>query len=252
MSNPYRLCVDAYPAGECYIPVQAQPVKGAGTASRDELAVFGDRKWQTGQELRVRFLDGGPGVRRRIQRHAETWLQFANLSFTFGNFGTAEIRISCKGDGYWSYVGTDALRVSPSEPTMVLDGFDEETDESELRSVVLHEFGHAVGCVHEQANPAARIPWNVAKVYEFYRKWQGWDDDTTFANVLRRYSGNEVVHGPHDPHSIMQYPVPPELTHGGFSIGWNSELSAGDRAFIAQLYPGRSRPEAGRLRESDA
>ncbi|WP_125612191.1 Tolloid-like protein 1 [Actinomadura sp. WAC 06369] len=240
MSNPHGLCVDVYPPGESYVPPEADDVQDRTVASRNELAVARMRKWQAGQELRIGFLDGGPGVRRRIQQHAEKWLEFANVKFSFGNFARAEIRISCQGNGYWSYVGTDALRVPPGEPTMVLDGFDDATDESELRRVVLHEFGHALGCVHEQASPAVQIPWDVDKVYEHYRRWQGWDRSTTFANVLRRYSGGDVEHSSYDPDSIMQYPVPAELTLGGFSIGWNRDLSAGDRAFIAEMYPGRA------------
>jgi hypothetical protein len=35
----------------------------------------------------------------------------------------------------------------------------------------------------------------------------------------------------------MQYPVPKELTIGGFEIGWNRELSEMDKSFIAKIYP---------------
>ena len=59
---------------------------------------------------------------------------------------------------------------------MKLGGFTTASDNTVLRRTVLHEFGHAIGCVHEQASPAANIPWNEAKVYEFYRQW--WDDET--------------------------------------------------------------------------
>jgi len=31
--------------------------------------------------------------------------------------------------------------------------------------------------------------------------------------------------------------VPKELTIGGFEIGWNTELSERDKAFIAKMYP---------------
>jgi hypothetical protein len=41
-----------------------------------------------------------------------------------------------------------------------------------------------------------------------------------------------------DPQSIMLYPVPKELTKGGFEIPWsNSELSALDKEFIGKMYP---------------
>jgi hypothetical protein len=102
---------------------------------------------------------------------------------------------------------------------------------------VLHESRHALGCIHEQASPAANIPWDVDKVYEFYRTWQGWDQETTFENVLRRYAGDQARCTDHDPPSIMQYPVPAFLSNGRLSVGWNSDLSDADRSFIARMYP---------------
>ncbi len=120
---------------------------------------------------------------------------------------------------------------------MQLGGLRAESDEVVLRRTVLHEFGHALGCIHEQASPAAQIPWDDAKVYAFYREWQGWDQRTTYENVLRRYTAAELRFTAHDPRSIMQYPVPAELTLGGFSVPWNDDLSDGDRSFIARMYP---------------
>jgi hypothetical protein len=108
-----------------------------------------------------------------------------------------------------------------------------------LRRTVLHEFGHALGCIHEQASPAAAIPWDEPKVYEFYRRWQGWSDETIRHNVLRRYSADQVRFTHHDPDSIMQYPVPAALTGGRLEIGWNTDLSEGDKSFIARMYPER-------------
>jgi hypothetical protein len=236
-AEAYHLCVDAYPPGELFdataLPRVADPLR----ASTDELAMAWRRQWQPGQEVRVRFLDGDPPLHQRVRQHATAWLEFANLAFDFGNHPNAEIRVTFTGNGYWSHVGTDALRVPQDDPTMQLGGFRRDTDEVVFHRTVLHEFGHAIGCIHEQASPAAEIPWDPAKVYAYYRDWQGWDEPKTYQNVLRRYSAEGVRYTSHDPDSIMQYPVPATLTHGGFSIGWNDDLSEGDRAFIARMYP---------------
>lgn len=232
------LCVDAYVPGERFEPGDLPRRTDLARASPNELAVAWRRQWQPGQELRVRFLDGDPVLHRRVRDHACAWLDHANLGFAFGDHASAEIRVTFTGDGYWSLVGTDALRVGGDEPTMQLGGFDPDADDVVLRRTVLHEFGHAIGCIHEQASPAMRIPWSEEKVYAFYLAWQGWDRATTEANVLRRYSADDVLFSDADPRSIMQYPVPATLTRGGFTVGWNDELSAGDRSFIARIYPG--------------
>lgn len=236
----YDVCVDAYPPGERFEPDALPAIADLFTASSDELAVAWRRQWQPGQELRVRFLDGDPALHRRVQEHANTWLASANLGLRFGNHAAAEIRVTFSGRGYWSQVGTDALRVVPDSPTMQLGSFAPDAEDTVLRRTILHEFGHALGCIHEQASPAARIPWDEEKVYAFYEEWQQWDRETTYANVLRRYSPDEVRFTHHDQSSIMQYPVPATLTRNGFSVGWNSDLSAGDRSFIARMYPRES------------
>jgi len=238
----YDLCVDAYPPGETFEPSELPFGPDLLTATPEELAVAWRRQWQPGQELRVRFLDGDPRVHRRVQDHGRTWLSCANLQFTFGEHPNAEIRVSFSGSGYWSYVGTDALQIDQGAPTMQLGGFTADTDEVVVRRTVLHEFGHAIGCIHEQASPTAGIPWDTEKVYEFYRDWQGWDRQMTHDNVLLRYSVEELHFRAYDPASIMQYPVPASLTRGGFSVGWNNDLSDGDRSFIARMYPGRDIP----------
>ena len=237
MTSPYDLCVDAYVGDEQFDPAMLPRQTDLLHAPPEELALAWRRQWQCGQELRIRFLDGEPRLHQRVQANAETWLRYANLGFVFGNHADAEIRVSFSGRGYWSLVGTDAMRAGQTAPTMQLGGFTSATANVELRRTVLHEFGHAIGCIHEQASPAAGIPWNEPKVYDFYREWQGWDDDRIYRNVLQRYATEETLYSNYDPASIMQYPVPAYLTRNGYEVGWNTELSAGDKSFIARMYP---------------
>jgi hypothetical protein len=234
------LCVDAFPPGERFDPSWLPRGADLLTAPSEELALSWRRQWQPGQELRVRFLDGERQVQQRVRQHAVAWLEFANLAFDFGEHATAEIRVTFTGAGYWSHVGTDALRVPRDAPTMQLGGLGSHTEEVAFRRTVLHEFGHALGCIHEQASPAADIPWDVDKVYAFYRDWQGWDRQTTHDNVLLRYSAADLHFTRHDPASIMQYPVPETLTRRRFSVGWNDDLSDSDRSFITRMYPSRA------------
>lgn len=46
-----------------------------------------------------------------------------------------------------------------------------DTPDQEYSRVVLHEFGHALGAIHEHQHPEAAIPWDKPKVYEYYARW---------------------------------------------------------------------------------
>jgi hypothetical protein len=232
------ICVDAYLENTAFDVNELPSLLDPRSKSGEELALAKNKLWAPGQLLRVRFLDGEEALWKKVERHAREWLEYANLEFEFGNFPDAEIRITFKGYGYWSLVGADALRRPSPIPTMGLGKFTAHTDPVELKQVVLHEFGHALGCVHEQASPSIVIPWDREKVYAYYESQIGWDRDTVDHNVFARYKKHEVYFTQrHDPLSIMQYPVPKELTIGGFEIGWNRELSEMDKAFIATMYP---------------
>jgi hypothetical protein len=232
------VCIDEYVDeevgfDEMDVPMEVSPQD----VNRDELALARYKLWQNGQQLRIRFMDGDAELHARVEAEARKWLEFANLEFEFGNFANAEIRISFKGSGYRSLVGTDALQRPQSQPTMILGGFTKHTGETLLRRVVIHEFGHAIGCVHEQSSPVIKIPWDKERVYAYYAT-HGWDKAKVDHNVFRRYDKLEVFFPEHhDPFSIMQYPVPNELTIGDFEIGWNTELSDTDKMFIKKMYP---------------
>ncbi|MCU5132284.1 matrixin family metalloprotease [Bacillus cereus] len=204
-----------------------------------EMALIIGKKWRNGRTLRVRFLDGDSAVHEKIKRYANEWSRYANLKFAFGNDPNAEIRISFRDPkrGFWSYLGTDNLSIPRNEATMNFEGFNSNTSETEFSRVVLHEFGHCIGVSHEQSNPAVNIPWDREAVYRHYERTQGWTRPEIDFQVLTKLNPIGTVFTPHDPKSIMQYPVPNEITIGDYEIGWNTTLSEVDKRFIGQMYP---------------
>jgi hypothetical protein len=55
--------------------------------------------------------------------------------------------------------------------------------------------------------------------------------------VLDRYTGLNWQGTRYDPTSIMQYPVPGQLTDYKFHVGWISKRSQFDDAELARRYP---------------
>jgi hypothetical protein len=104
--------------------------------------------------------------------------------------------------------------------------------------VVTHEFGHAIGCIHEHQNPANNIPWDKEAVYRYYQGPPNyWTREQVDINLFTRYEADISQFSAFDPQSIMLYPIPNEFTIGDFEVGWNKALSATDKQFIATVYP---------------
>jgi serralysin len=112
-----------------------------------------------------------------------------------------------------------------------------DSDDDELQRVVLHEFGHALGLIHEHQNPQGGIEWNEpAVIADLSGPPNEWDEETIRRNVLDRYPKGDVSATPVDGESIMMYPIPASWTLDGFSSDLNDDLSAQDIAFIREEY----------------
>ena len=206
-----------------------------------QLAVLTRKLWQPGRDLRVGFMDGNPQVQAKVEQVAKTWEQFANIEFHFGTDPESEIRVSFTPGGSWSYMGTDAKTRPINEPTLSLGWLTRDTPDVEYDRVVLHEFGHALGCIHEHQSPAIEIPWDKPAVYRYYAQF-GWDQAKVDFNVFEKYSESQTQFTEFDPESIMVYPIPNEHTIGDFEIEWRRALSDSDKNFIELVYPFESTP----------
>lgn len=197
------------------------------------IAVITAKKWQNGRTLRVGFMGGSSSQQEFVGRIAGQWSQYANIKLEFGSTAAqSDLRVAFRAsDGAWSYIGTDNLGIPKSRNTMNLGWLDE--------SVVLHEFGHALGAIHEHQHPEATIPWDVPKVYAYYGgPPNNWNKATIDSNIFGTYSRESTQFSQYDPKSIMHYYIDPKLLTGPSPTpSWNNVLSPFDVKFMSELYP---------------
>src|SRR5262249_25408881 len=152
--------------------------------------------------------------------------------------GTAEIRIGFDpAMGSSSYVGTDSLAVPMALPTMNFGWLSPESSAETYSSAVLHEFGHALGMIHEHQSPPAHIRWDEPRWIEDAWETMGWSEQTVKEQICEPAKENETNFSAFDPTSIMMYSFPKEWTLNGFSAPWNTKLSDQDKAFMSKQYP---------------
>ena len=236
-------------------------------------AFFTSKKWTPGDTIRIKFLELPPANLERtslnsiknIKDASGNALQYDKLQETVNNLDVisaiklivkeriqpfigltfmfvdssqnADIRITFNGsDGAWSLIGTDCRQVQipgnniQNEATMNFGWFDVAT--------VIHEFGHALGMIHEHQNPSGnQIQWNKQVVYDWARRTQGWDQQTTYQQIIEPYETNSVNGSAFDPMSIMLYFFPASLTLNNKGTHENLRLSGTDVIYLAQQYP---------------
>ena len=203
------------------------------------------RRWKAGQELLVGFIGGSKPLQDRVFKAACHWVEpsggGANLVFKqVSQASDAYIRISfVADDGSWSNIGKDALIVPKYEATMNLGWVAEDTPEKDFRSVVLHEFGHALGLLHEHNHPELHLRWKKNVVYaDLGSPPNNWSRDDVDYNVFEQYAKDRVdMSSNPDLHSIMIYTIPARWLDGQPGITPSSTLSMGDKTFIRDLYP---------------
>jgi serralysin len=199
--------------------------------------------WHKGQTLTVAFLDGSALQKKKTKKYAKYWTDKskanANIKLKFVSGKKAMIRISFIADpGSWSTVGTDCSMVPANQPTMNFGWLRNDSEEAEWQRVVVHEFGHAMGCIHEHQSPAVAIKWNKPAVYKYFEgppnNWSKADVDN---NIFDKYNKTQTQFTAFDITSIMLYFFPPEFTLDRTGTPENNHLSATDISFIRTEYP---------------
>jgi hypothetical protein len=206
------------------------------------MAVIDQKKWPKGTTLRCRFLDGSATQKAKVEQMAHEWEKYCSMKIVFGDDPASEVRISFVADpGSWSAIGNDCLVASyfPAyQPTMNFGWLRDDTDDLEYQRVVVHEFGHALGCIHEHQSPNETLSWNTAAVYASFsgppNYWSQADIDT---NILQKYSPEGISATRFDMQSIMLYQFDGSLFTDGKPTPNNTQLSPEDEQMIGQMYP---------------
>jgi hypothetical protein len=133
-------------------------------------------------------------------------------------------------------------RVADPKPNINFDWLTPSSPDKEIQRIVLHEFGHVLGLLHEHGNPLPDLQWNKDAVYATY---SGPPNYWTKEQVDRFVFGISPpdyfpVRKISDRQSIMMFPIRAEHLSSGVAIDWNDASSPLHGKFVAAIYPMRS------------
>lgn len=228
---------------EFMVSSAGKTLNAEGIAHIARMAAVNSKKWRPGATLKCTFVDGSASMKKKVEAIAHQWEKHESIKFRFVKSGLAEIRISFFADpGSWSAVGRDALNQSyfpRHQPTMNYGWLRDDTADREYARVVLHEFGHALGCIHEHQQPKFTRIWDKEAVLKYFQGPPNyWSPADIQSNVLDKYSPAGLSATRFDPKSIMLYEFDGRLFSDGLGpTNTNTKLSATDVKMIRSMYP---------------
>jgi len=242
---------------------QVLPVIPSGTGSREKAIILRKAIWPLNSRIQVFILpQNSTNSRVQIVQAAvaiwNTTLKGAiQLQFT-DNQNNSHVRVDFENnDGHWSYAGTYCKQYPKNVKTLNLD----PSSGNFHVGTALHELGHALGLMHEHANPFRAIVWNEQRVIDsLARPPNSWSPEETRRQILDAYRVEDVAVGQlqYDTKSIMHYQfegswIKKAETKANLlklfgnaakaNDAWNdlfiekTQLSEGDVQSIQQFYP---------------
>lgn len=249
-TTPSRQVADNYYMWDNGTSIVVKFVGGGSQALRDKVKEFA-KEWEQYANIKFSFVsDNTPATNMRIRLGAG--LGHNSYVGTYCNMISGDIQTmnldTTDFVDYGYYINELKARIARKDTTIykwepdkfirdVLGKSNLVWNYKTMKGTVLHEFGHALGLLHEQSYPNA-IRWNKAdSIYEKYEREQGWDRAKVDAQVFAVSDYFYTNGTTYDPKSIMQYAIDASETVDGFSVPRNDVLSAGDKAMIAMMYP---------------
>lgn len=208
----------------------------------------GSLLWEVGQTIPIGFIYDRNSTDANYNAYIEMAIErvkndvaiianHVNLNLTFtDNVNQALIKISFDPSlGSWSQIGTNAINTTGA--TMNIGWFD--------GNVVIHEFGHALGLLHEHQNPRANFCWNrEAVINDILANNPGWTVADVEYNIFMdpQTVYPSIRSSLYDDNSVMKYPIQSGWIQTGGDCTYGSAdpasgLSPTDRMYLQKMYP---------------
>ena len=159
----------------------------------------------------------------------------------------SDVRISFIPEfGSFSLLGTQCRYAGKDTITMNLGWLDQysyNTDNTELIGtgvVVVHEFGHMFGMIHEHQREDEPMIWDKEAVYEALGSPPNkWSRDKVDQQIFKQYKMNTLNASQYDPHSVMEYIFPNNFFKKPPNLTNTKYLSNLDIIWLQRMYPGK-------------
>jgi serralysin len=263
MSGPIFACLTQHP-----VSLKSNAPSGAKLEFQKGRAAFlKGVEWNQGQTIRIAFLKSpfsfqGKTLDPQYTREKADFVRrvitsdiapLVNLKFEWDvDISTSDVRIMFVPRlGAWSYLGTQSKSIAKNQPTMNLGWIDDDTNFDGIQYkgtgvVVIHEFGHMLGMIHEHSRADAKLDWNKPVIYrELAKPPNEWSRDDVDKQVFETYDVDSFNGSAYDTSSVMHYIFPPEwfLTNPRLPIV--THLSPLDKQWISKTYPRSGEPDTG-------
>ena len=231
-------------------------------------AFMNGKKWPNGSTIKIGFLKNkilynGQQVDSQWSSHKQQFTKhiitehiapLVNLDFKWNvPIEEADVRISFNENmGAWCYLGTDCLHITnPKTPTLNLGWIDDNEDYDDISYkgsgvVILHEFGHLLGMIHEHSRADAKLEWDKNKVYSTLggppNDWSKEDCNEQIFDQVKLSSFNGSVY---DKNSVMEYYFPNDFFKNRPNLPKVNKLSRLDKIWMNKEYPGKPLPDLG-------